>query len=115
MEMQQFCYWLQGFAELSGDTPPTAAQWKSIREHLAQVFDKRTPPVEEPLCGEGPVPTETPPRGKTALEEAAERIRQGKPLWDPPYPTPTPSQPWRTTMPFDPFLDNTYVKPTIIC
>ena len=45
MNAQDFTYWLQGFAELSGDSPPTKAQWKSIREHLALVFEKRTPPV----------------------------------------------------------------------
>lgn len=46
MTDQQFTYWLQGFAELNGDTPPTAEQWKSIREHLALCFTKVTPPVE---------------------------------------------------------------------
>lgn len=51
MDALQFAYWLQGFAELSGDTPPTEAQWQSIREHLGLVFHKVTPPV---------LPTETP-------------------------------------------------------
>lgn len=46
MSHEQFLYWLQGFAELSGDTPPTPAQWKSIREHLATCFKKVTPPVD---------------------------------------------------------------------
>lgn len=46
MNEQQFAYWLQGFAELTGDTPPTVEQWKSIREHLATVFVKVTPLVE---------------------------------------------------------------------
>lgn len=45
MTPEQFCYWLQGFAELSGDNPPTIEQWKSIREHAALVFNKVTPPV----------------------------------------------------------------------
>lgn len=45
MEAQQFCYWMQGFAELSGDALPTPEQWKSIREHLATVFVKVTPEV----------------------------------------------------------------------
>ena len=43
MAPEQFCYWLQGFAELSDDNPPTPEQWKSIREHLATVFEKVTP------------------------------------------------------------------------
>jgi hypothetical protein len=46
MTSEQFCYWLQGFAELSGDNPPTPEQWKSIREHVATVFTKVTPPVQ---------------------------------------------------------------------
>jgi hypothetical protein len=45
MTPEQFCYWLQGFSELSGDNPPTPEQWKSIREHIATVFKKVTPPV----------------------------------------------------------------------
>lgn len=45
MDAQNFAYWLNGFAELSGDNPPTKAQWKSIKEHLALVFTKVTPPV----------------------------------------------------------------------
>jgi hypothetical protein len=48
MDALQFAYWLQGFAELSGDEPPTPAQWKSMREHLALVFQKVTPPVGAP-------------------------------------------------------------------
>ncbi|CAN5702460.1 hypothetical protein BH11PSE6_BH11PSE6_00080 [soil metagenome] len=43
MTAEQFAYWMQGFAELTGDEPPTAAQWKSMREHLATVFVKVTP------------------------------------------------------------------------
>lgn len=42
MTSEQFAYWLQGFAELH-ETPPTAEQWQSIREHLALVFTKVTP------------------------------------------------------------------------
>ena len=42
MTSEQFCYWMQGFCELSGNTPPTAEQWKSIVEHLQLVFNKKT-------------------------------------------------------------------------
>ena len=42
MAPQDFCYWLQGFAELH-DKPPTAAQWKAIQDHLALTFAKVTP------------------------------------------------------------------------
>lgn len=45
MDANNFAYWLNGFAELSGDNPPTKAQWKSIKEHLALVFEKVTPEV----------------------------------------------------------------------
>jgi hypothetical protein len=44
---EQFAYWLQGFAELSG-AAPTQAQWDMIREHLNLVFNKVTPPTLKP-------------------------------------------------------------------
>jgi len=44
MTPEQFCYWLQGKAELD-PTPPTPEQWDSIREHLALVLVKVTRPV----------------------------------------------------------------------
>lgn len=43
MDAQQFCYWLQGFAELNNGTPPSDMQWKAIRDHLSLVFNKVTP------------------------------------------------------------------------
>lgn len=43
MDALNFAYWLNGFAELHGDTPPTAEQWVSIREHLGLVLTKVTP------------------------------------------------------------------------
>lgn len=43
MDPQQFCYWLQGFAELNNGVPPNDMQWKAIRDHLALVFNKVTP------------------------------------------------------------------------
>jgi hypothetical protein len=45
MDALQFSYWLQGFTELQPDLEaPTPEQWKAIREHLALVFTKVTPP-----------------------------------------------------------------------
>lgn len=44
MEPLQFAYWLQGFSELT-EGQPTPEQWQSIKEHLATVFRKVTPPV----------------------------------------------------------------------
>ncbi len=45
MNAQDFTYWLQGFVELNKGQVPGADQWKSIKEHLALVFTKVTPPV----------------------------------------------------------------------
>lgn len=46
MTAEQFAYWLQGFFEMSGpDVALTPAQAKMIREHLATVFQKVTPPL----------------------------------------------------------------------
>lgn len=48
MEHKDFAYWLQGFVELNDGKMPTAAQWKSIKEHLAECFVKVTPPLDKP-------------------------------------------------------------------
>lgn len=42
MNAEQFCYWLQGFSELTPEQP-TPEQWKAIKEHLELVFRKVTP------------------------------------------------------------------------
>jgi hypothetical protein len=44
MTTEQFAYWLQGYAELN-EAPPSAEQWQAIRDHLALVFVKVTPPM----------------------------------------------------------------------
>jgi hypothetical protein len=39
MTARDFCYWLQGYIEISGDPPPlTAAQVDVVRRHLGLVF-----------------------------------------------------------------------------
>lgn len=43
MTPEQFCYWLQGRAEMQPDNPPSEAEWVMIRQHLATVFVKVTP------------------------------------------------------------------------
>ena len=48
MTAEQFAYWLQGFAEMNGGVP-TEAQWQSVKEHLALVFQKVTPILGDPL------------------------------------------------------------------
>jgi len=45
MTPEQFCYWLQGRAELLPGQTPSPEEWKSICEHLGLVFNKVTAPV----------------------------------------------------------------------
>jgi hypothetical protein len=42
MTPEQFCYWLQGRAEMQPNNPPSAEEWKMVREHLQLVFRKET-------------------------------------------------------------------------
>lgn len=41
MTSEQFCYWLQGFTEITGEKPDEK-QWEIIVEHLQTVFLKET-------------------------------------------------------------------------
>jgi hypothetical protein len=41
MKPRDFCYWLQGFSEISLDKP-TGTQWRTIQRHLDAVFRKVT-------------------------------------------------------------------------
>lgn len=43
MNEQTFCYWLQGFIELSDTDTISEKQWLVIKDHLKLVFDKKTP------------------------------------------------------------------------
>lgn len=43
MECRDFCYWLQGYIELSGLDGLTSIQTDIIADHLKLVFDKQTP------------------------------------------------------------------------
>lgn len=45
MTPEQFCYWLQGYFELSSEERPQlyAEQTRIVRDHLALVFEKVTP------------------------------------------------------------------------
>lgn len=51
MDSQSFCFWLQGFFELSNPTTLNEAQLKTIQDHLKLVFTKVTPnyPINPPL------------------------------------------------------------------
>lgn len=48
MDAKQFCYWLQGFAELTNTPQPSEAQWNAIKDHLQLVFKKETPQYSFP-------------------------------------------------------------------
>lgn len=63
MTPEQFAYWMQGFAELNA-LPPSHEQWQSIREHLALVFEKKTPEFKpNPSLG---IPRSASPSGTLA-------------------------------------------------
>lgn len=68
MTPEQFCYWLQGYAEISA-SQPTQEQWDVIKEHLGLVFNK--------LTTKSVTPPPTPKLG--GLEECLKR-RINKPL-----------------------------------
>jgi hypothetical protein len=65
----QFAYWLQGFFELRAADPEmagkpiTPAQEKMIRDHLALVFVKMTPPFVIPSLPVVPPAVDQPPVG----------------------------------------------------
>lgn len=43
MTPEQFVYWLQGFMEIQDPTKLTELQVQMIKDHLALVFNKKTP------------------------------------------------------------------------
>lgn len=43
MTSENFCYWLQGYLELTSQDNLTAEQIQIINDHLALVLDKQTP------------------------------------------------------------------------
>ena len=82
MDALQFAYWLQGYAELASEAP-TAEQWQSIKEHLAAVFKKVTPPVKSPydkINEHHLLPNITP-----GMPPWTQRPNTGTPLIRPPY------------------------------
>lgn len=77
MTPEQFAYWLQGFVELTQGQTPNPAQWKSICEHLAMVFNKVTPPIQMQT---GPAPGTPDPMAGKRWEEIL-RDYQTQPTW----------------------------------
>ena len=47
MKHENFCYWLQGFAELAGEKP-TKEQWRMIMDHLDLALDDYLVPAIPP-------------------------------------------------------------------
>jgi len=43
MKSEQFIYWLQGFMEMENPKTLNLKQTKMIKDHLALVFNKKTP------------------------------------------------------------------------
>ena len=43
MTPEQFCYWLQGFAEITDASQISEKEWLVIVDHLNLVFEKKTP------------------------------------------------------------------------
>lgn len=83
MTERDFCFWLQGFLELTPGAAPTVEQTQAIREHLALVFKKVTPPVGSssgPQTGgtSGVAGQDvTVSCRQQTLQEMAEKIRRG--------------------------------------
>lgn len=72
MQSRDFCFWLQGFFELSSDTDQfTGGQAALIRRHLDLVFAHETALLRE-LPAKPPVPVPTPPMPNPVREAPAE-------------------------------------------
>ena len=77
MTPENFCYWLQGRAELQPDNPPDAEEWAQIVEHLALVFTKVT---------SQPVSVLPEPIGPSEYEKLIETIKKHrKDSYTPPF------------------------------
>ena len=50
MNEREFCYWLQGYFELTRTKTLTLAQIQIIKDHLNLVFNKITPDYAIKLC-----------------------------------------------------------------
>ncbi len=64
MTQSDFTFWLQGYVEICG-ARPDETQWLIIKDHLKEVFDKRTPdrPFFLPSAGSLPFQIETDEQG----------------------------------------------------
>lgn len=61
MTPTDFCYWLQGYFELSRAESMTDGQLKIVKEHLALVFEHTIDPVREARVAAEEVKDDAPP------------------------------------------------------
>jgi hypothetical protein len=92
MQSRDFCFWLQGFFELSGEvTAISVEQSAMIRRHLDMVFHHeivpQTPGVQ---ARERSVPTSVPPFPTAPPEPKRDPVREPN---EPQQPCPRPPQP----------------------
>ena len=108
MTPEQFCYWLQGFAEINPCDALSATQWTIVRDHLALVFNKVTPDRVEVTSDERKMtPMDEQEKWKKQYQDLIRELEK-KPL--PNYmPSVIPTYtPWT---PNDPFAPSLYQSP----
>lgn len=101
MTPENFVYWLQGFFELTESKNLSESQVQVIKNHLALVFDKKTPvtPIVTPIK---PQPSDKFTPIPTPVPDVFPWIKR-TPLEITPYPYVPPTIPYP------------YVPPTITC
>lgn len=72
MTAHDFTIWLSGFDEINA-TPPTAAQWEIIRDHLYLAMGKADPKPKTTYPATPPVQPYVPPLGSAAWVSCAVR------------------------------------------
>lgn len=75
MTPEQFCYWLQGRAELQPNNPPSEEEWAMIVIHLQTVFHKRTPQIR--YLKEFPTTDYTQPTKTVSVMQKAQEMQHG--------------------------------------
>ncbi len=53
---ENFAYWLNGFVEVTEGKRPSDKQWRTITDHLAEVFVKTTPNRFTPILSPNFIP-----------------------------------------------------------